>query len=58
MKVLHCKDAGFDCEAVVRAETDNEVLEQAAAHASSVHHVTVTPEMAEQIKGLIQEENA
>ncbi|GAA4452102.1 hypothetical protein GCM10023189_15000 [Nibrella saemangeumensis] len=58
MKVLHCRDIGFDCEAVVRAESENEILQQAAAHASSVHQVTVTPEMAEQIKGLIQEENA
>lgn len=58
MKVLHCRDIGFDCEGVVRAETENEVLEQAAAHAASVHQVAVTPEMAEQIKGLIQTENA
>ena len=57
MKTLHCSDAGFDCQAVVKAQTDEEILEQAAEHARSVHGVTVTPEMAEQIKQLIKEEN-
>ena len=57
MKTLHCSDAGFDCQAVVKAQTEEEVLKQAAEHARSVHGVTVTPEMAEQIKQLIKEEN-
>jgi predicted small metal-binding protein len=56
MKTLHCSDAGFDCKAVVRGNTDEEILQQAAEHAKTVHHVEVTPEMAEQIKGLIKEE--
>jgi len=56
MKTLHCRDAGFDCEAVVKANTEEEVLEQAAQHAQKVHHVTVTPELAQQIKALIKNE--
>lgn len=56
MKTLHCRDAGFDCEAVVRAETDEEVLAQAAQHAQQVHGVTVTPELAAGIKSLIHDE--
>ena len=55
MKKLQCADAGFTCDAVILAETDEEILSQAAAHAESVHHTTVTPEMAEQIKTLITE---
>jgi len=55
MKTLHCADAGFDCKAVVQAETVEEVLAQAAEHAKAVHGVSVTPELAEQIKGLIKE---
>jgi predicted small metal-binding protein len=58
MKTLHCSDAGFDCSAVVRAETEQEVLAQAAEHARIVHGVSVTPELAEQIKTLIKDENA
>ncbi|GAB3020441.1 DUF1059 domain-containing protein [Spirosoma pulveris] len=56
MKTLHCRDAGFDCEAVVRANTDEEVLAQAAEHAQQVHGVTVTPELAADIKNLIHDE--
>ncbi|ADB39500.1 DUF1059 domain-containing protein [Spirosoma linguale] len=56
MKTLHCRDAGFDCEAIVRADTDEEVLAQAAQHAQQVHGVTVTPELAAGIKSLIHDE--
>ncbi|MFD2572835.1 DUF1059 domain-containing protein [Spirosoma soli] len=55
MKTLHCRDAGFDCEGVIQASTDDEVLTQAAEHAQTVHGVTVTPELAIQLKGLIRE---
>ena len=56
MKTLHCSDLGFDCKAVVKANTEEEVLKQAADHARTVHGVTVTPEMAEQIKAKIKDE--
>lgn len=56
MKTLNCRDAGFDCNAQIKAETDEEVLAQAADHASAVHGVTVTPELAEGLKSLIREE--
>ncbi|MBL8205531.1 MAG: DUF1059 domain-containing protein [Blastocatellia bacterium] len=56
MKTLHCRDAGFDCEGVIQAATEEEILSQAAAHAQSVHNVEVTPELAEQIKTLIKDE--
>jgi len=56
MKTLHCADAGFDCKGVIAANTEEEVLQQAAVHAKEVHGVTVTPELAEQLKTLIKEE--
>ncbi len=56
MKTLHCADAGFDCKAVLKANTDEEILAGAAEHALAVHGVSVTAEMAAQIKGLIKEE--
>ena len=55
MKELHCKDVGFDCPGIIRAESETEVLQLAAQHAQDAHQVTVTPEMAEQIKPLIHE---
>ena len=57
MKTLHCSDAGFECDAVVKANSDEEVLNIAAKHAQEAHGVTVTPEMASQIKTLIREED-
>ena len=56
MKKLNCCDAGFDCPAVVRADSEEEVLAIAAQHALDVHGVTVTAEMAGQIKTLITDE--
>ncbi len=56
MKTLHCSDAGFDCKAVINANTEEEVLNQAASHALDVHGVTVTPELASQLKTLIKDE--
>jgi predicted small metal-binding protein len=40
MKELRCRDVGFDCGAVVRAETEEEVLRQAAEHAGTTHGLT------------------
>ncbi|HSP40288.1 MAG TPA: DUF1059 domain-containing protein [Gillisia sp.] len=56
MKTLYCRDAGFDCDAVVRAETEQEVLTQATQHARDVHGVNPTPELAENLSLLITEE--
>lgn len=36
-KVLRCRDVGFDCDAVVRADTEDEILEQVAVHAKRDH---------------------
>ena len=57
MKTLHCADAGFDCPGIIKANTEEEVLNQASQHALTVHGVTVTPELKEQLKRLIKEED-
>lgn len=56
IKTLRCRDAGFDCDGEIRAETEQEVLNQAAEHARTEHKVQVTPEMADQIRTLIKDE--
>jgi len=56
MKTLHCRDAGFDCNGQIKAETEEKVPAQAAQHAQTAHGVTVTPELAEELKTLIREE--
>lgn len=56
-KVVHCRDVGFDCDGVVRAETEAEVLAQVAAHAKSVHNLeTVTDEIVEKVRSVMRDE--
>jgi predicted small metal-binding protein len=58
-KVVRCRDVGFDCEGVVRADTEEEVLAQVAAHAKEVHNIeTVTPEIVEKVRSVMYEEEA
>jgi len=57
-KVLHCKDVGFDCDGVVRAETEEEVLQMAAEHAQSVHNLNeLTEEVVEKVRAAIRDED-
>jgi predicted small metal-binding protein len=39
MKELRCREVGFDCQAVVRAETEESVMRQAAEHAKTQHGI-------------------
>jgi predicted small metal-binding protein len=56
-KVVNCRDLGFDCEGVVRAETDEEALEMVAQHAKEVHGMQdVPPEVVEKVYEVMQEE--
>jgi predicted small metal-binding protein len=36
-KELICRDVGFDCDAVVQADSEEEVMAQTATHAREVH---------------------
>lgn len=56
MRTLHCRDAGYDCDGVIRGNSDEEVMGQAAQHARDVHGVEATPEVSEQMRNLIREE--
>ncbi len=56
-KVLRCKDVGFDCEGVIRAETEDEVLKMAAEHAQSVHNLNeLSDEVVEKVRAAICDE--
>ena len=57
MKTLHCNDAGFECDGVIRGESEEEILQQAAVHAKTEHNTEVTPELADQLKTLIKDED-
>lgn len=56
-KIVHCKDVGFDCDGVVRADTEEGALTLVAEHARTVHGVeTVSPEVVAKIKSVMREE--
>ena len=55
MKQLRCRDAGFDCDAVVQGENVDEVMAQAGPHVKETHGTDVTPEMAQSISGSIRD---
>ena len=56
-KVIRCSDVGFDCEGVVRADTEEEVLQMAAEHAKSVHGITeLTDDIVAKGKSVIVDE--
>jgi predicted small metal-binding protein len=55
-KELNCRDAGFNSDAVVRAETDDEVMAQAATHANEVHGLQqIDSETEQRIRSVIHE---
>jgi predicted small metal-binding protein len=42
-KVLRCRDVGLDCDFVAQADTEEEILQQAATHACTVHNMQEIP---------------
>lgn len=56
MKILHCRDAGFDCNHVIKANNEKEVMDKAAIHARKKHGIeAIDKEMAKTIKSLIRD---
>ncbi len=55
MKLVRCRDHGFDCEFEAKAETEEEVLTQAAEHAHTFHGLEVTRELAQQVRDKIHD---
>jgi len=56
MKTVSCREAGFDCDHVVKGETE-EVMKNGAEHAMKVHAMKeedMTPEMQQKIRGPIR----
>ena len=55
--VVHCRDVGFDCDGVVRAETEQDLLQQVAQHAQSEHGVEeVSEEMVQKVRSVTRTE--
>lgn len=48
-KILRCRDIGTDCDYVIRAKTQFEIMEKASEHVKRAHHLVETPEEVEEI---------
>lgn len=61
-KELHCRDLGFDCDAVVTGESEESIVEQVVEHAKAVHGMTDEqlgdPAMQQQVHEQIHEQAA
>ena len=56
-KVLRCGELMAGCPHVVRGETEEEVLRQAAKHAAETHNIKeVTPDLVAKVKSKIRTE--
>lgn len=49
MKELKCRDAGFDCDAVIHGESDEDVMAEVRPHAKEAQ------EMQAQLAGLVKD---
>ena len=56
-KVLRCRDLGFDCDAVVHAHSEKELVELVKEHARKVHNIEeMTDEIIAKVRSSIKEE--
>jgi predicted small metal-binding protein len=56
-KVLRCSDVGFECDGVIRAETEEELLKQAAEHAREAHNLQkISDDIVEKVRAAIRDE--
>jgi predicted small metal-binding protein len=54
-KELRCRDVGMNCDFEARGNTEEEVLQQASAHARSAHQITeMPPELADKVRAAIR----
>jgi predicted small metal-binding protein len=55
-KMLRCSDVGIECDAVIQAETEDELMQKVVKHAKDIHSITeITPEIAAKVKAAIQD---
>jgi predicted small metal-binding protein len=57
MKTITCREAGFECDYVVKGETEEEVMKKGAEHAIKGHGMKeedITPEFKEKVRAIIR----
>lgn len=58
-KAMHCSDLMPGCDYVAKGNSEQDVLQQAAEHARTVHNINeITPELAAKVQSAIRDEAA
>jgi predicted small metal-binding protein len=58
-KVIYCRDAGVDCDFVVRGETEEELFQKALEHGKAAHGMKeISEDLKKKMRSLIREEAA
>jgi len=58
-KTIRCRDAGVECDYVVRGETEEELFRNALEHGKAFHGMKeITKDLQEKMRSLIREEKA
>jgi predicted small metal-binding protein len=58
MKTISCREAGFECDHVVKGQTEEEVIKSGTEHAIKDHCIKaedITPQMKEKLRALIRD---
>ena len=58
MKTISCREAGFECDHVIKGQTEEEVVKNGAEHAIKEHGMKLedmTPEMKGKIRALVRD---
>ena len=55
-KVIRCRDIGYDCDGILHAYNEEELLSKVAAHALEQHGLRrVTPDVIEKLRFVMQD---
>lgn len=57
MLTLKCSDAGFNCDYIINADNEDEIMDNVKEHASKVHGIStesMDPQLIQKIKSLIK----
>jgi predicted small metal-binding protein len=58
MKTISCREAGFECDYIVKCETEEDAIRNGAEHAINEHGMKpehITPETKEKIRALVRD---
>jgi predicted small metal-binding protein len=58
MKTISCREAGFECDHIIKGKTEEEAIKSGAEHAIKAHGMKesdITPQMKEKIRALVRD---